>query len=172
MTFGFDELSEFHRNIAEKAEEEDPKSFKNFLRKEVKKLVPYIANELEQTTKTKTGRLKRALKAGKVYKYKQGGGNLAIRAYFSNNKKLKEESAPHAHLVEDGHNIVPRGKKGHPNKGGAEIGFIKGRHFIKKAEERFEEEYIKDCEEMLNEYVYQELINSNPNYKARYEFEK
>lgn len=171
MTFGFDDLSDFHKAIAARAEEEDPAFMKRFLRQEAKKLVPYVENAIDLTTNKKTGRLSRAAKAGKVYKYKQGGNSLAVRVYLQNNKTEKENSAPHSHLVDAGHKIVPRGNKGKSNKGGAEIGFVQGRHFIKKALEKFKEEYLNDCQEMLNEYVYKELINSNPDYKARYDFE-
>lgn len=172
MTLGWSQLSDFHKHMAEMAEEEYPNRMKNFLRKEVKKLLPLVEDEVNKTTNKKKGRLRRALKAGKVYKYKYGGGSLAIRAYFQNNETDKENSAPHAHLVDKGHNIVPRGPKGSPNKSGGPIkGYIQGRHFKDKAEKAFEDEFISDAQEMLNDLVYEDLINKNAKYKAQSDWE-
>lgn len=114
--------------------------------KRVKKFFMQEGNKLKKETKAiaKT-RVKRGsnpkgksyhdgIKRGKVYLYQ--GDTWAIRVY---------NTRPHAHLIEDGHNIVDRNGKIH--------GFAKGKKVFATAERRFSEEYFKDVEKFIDDVL-------------------
>ena len=69
------------------------KSQKKFLRQEGSKLLRKTKARAKALG-TKTGTYKKSIKRGKVYRY---NGADAIRVY---------SSAPHAHLIEEGHRMV------------------------------------------------------------------
>lgn len=74
------------------------------------------------------------IKRGKVYLYK--GDTWSIRAY---------NGRPHAHLIEDGHNIV--------DQNGEKHGFVKGKKVFATAERQFAEEYYKDVETFVDKLL-------------------
>ena len=70
--------------------------------------------------------------------YKDRTGNLSKgfkvrKSKFKNGGYLALNTAPHAHLIEFGHDLVKGGKK---DKGGEVIGFIEGKPFMRPALER------------------------------------
>ena len=74
------------------------------------------------------------IKRGKVYLYK--GDTWAVRVY---------NTRPHAHLIEDGHNIV--------NHKGEVKGFQQGKKVFATAERQFYEEYFNDVENFIDEVL-------------------
>ncbi len=100
--------------------------------------------------KTKTGNYMEGIKRGKVWRSQNGA--QAVRVY---------SNAPHAHLIEEGHEqTVNPGKgrgNGHgvrPGKGiGRKVGHVKGREVFLKAGEAFEPEYERACEEAIDEMI-------------------
>ena len=97
------------------------KSQKKFLRQEGSKLL------------RKTGTYKKSIKRGKVYRY---NGADAVRVY---------SSAPHAHLIEEGHRMVTHD--------GTEVGFVRGHHVFELAAKEFEGQFYTDLDEYLEEAV-------------------
>ena len=100
--------------------------------------------------KTKTGNYMKGIKRGKVWRSRNGA--QAVRVY---------SNAPHAHLIEEGHEqTVNPGKgrgNGHgvrPGKGiGRKVGHVKGREVFLKAGNAFEPEYDRACEEAIDEMI-------------------
>ncbi|WP_443600658.1 HK97 gp10 family phage protein [Agathobaculum sp.] len=109
--------------------------------KKVKKTMNKSGTELKRKTlrqmrlvnlRTVTGRYKSGIKRGKYY---QKDGSHYIRVY---------SNAPHAHLIEDGHDVVNAAGK---------VGHAKGRKVFAKAEEDYEEQFFKNCEELVDELI-------------------
>ena len=109
-----------------------PKLQKKFMRQEGSKLLRRTKSEAKRV-KVKTGNYKKSIKRGKVYEY---DGAQAIRVY---------STAPHAHLIEDGHRMVTHD--------GREVGFVPGMHVFEVAGKGFEPEYLADIDDMLDEAV-------------------
>lgn len=114
--------------IARKA----PNTQKKFMRQEGSKLLRKTREETERV-KVKTGNYKKSIKRGKVYVYDD---SLAIRVY---------STAPHAHLIEDGHRMVTHD--------GQEVGFVPGMHVFEAAGKDFEPRFLADIDDMLDEAV-------------------
>lgn len=126
--------------------------------KKIKKTMQRSGTELKRRTlrqirlvnlRTITGNYKAGIQRGKFYQKK---GEYYIRVY---------SNAPHAHLIEDGHDqTVNPGKgkgNGHgvrPGKGiGRKVGEVEGREVFAKAEDAYEEQFHRNCEEMLDEVI-------------------
>lgn len=86
------ELYAYARELAQAARDA-PKTQKKFMRKEGTKLLRQTKKEAKRV-KVRTGNYKKSIKRGKVYEY---DGAQAVRVY---------STAPHAHLIEDGHRMV------------------------------------------------------------------
>lgn len=109
--------------------------------KKVKKSMQKSGTELKRRTvrqirlvnlRTITGNYKAGIKRGKFY---QKQGAYYIRVY---------SNAPHAHLIEDGHDVV---------RGGRKVGFAKGREVFAKAEADYEDKFYQNCEELVDEVI-------------------
>lgn len=111
---------------------ESPKLQKKFMRQEGSKLLRRTKSEAKRV-KVKTGNYKKSIKRGKVYEY---DGAQAIRVY---------STAPHAHLIEDGHRMVTHD--------GREVGFVPGMHVFEVSGKGFEPEYLADIDDMLDKAV-------------------
>ena len=125
------ELDAYAREL-ERTARESPKLQKKFMRQEGSKLLRRTKSESKRV-KVKTGNYKKSIKRGKVYEY---DGAQAIRVY---------STAPHAHLIEDGHRMVTHD--------GREVGFVPGMHVFEVAGKGFEPEYLADIDDMLDEAV-------------------
>ena len=79
------------------------------------------------------GQYHKSIKRGKVYDY---NGAHAVRVY---------STAPHAHLIEEGHRMVTHD--------GREVGFVPGHHVFETAGREFETQYLVDVEDFLDEEV-------------------
>ena len=125
------ELDAYAKEL-ERTARESPKLQKKFMRQEGSKLLRRTKSEAKRV-KVKTGNYKKSIKRGKVYEY---DGAQAIRVY---------STAPHAHLIEDGHRMVTHD--------GREVGFVPGMHVFEVAGKGFEPEYLADIDDMLAEAV-------------------
>ena len=125
------ELDAYAREL-ERTARDAPKTQKKFMRQEGSKLLRRTKSEGKRV-KVKTGNYKKSIKRGKVYEY---DGAQAIRVY---------STAPHAHLIEDGHRMVTHD--------GREVGFVPGMHVFEVAGKGFEPEYLADIDDMLDEAV-------------------
>lgn len=125
------ELNAYAKEL-DRTARESPKLQKKFMRQEGSKLLRRTKSEAKRV-KVKTGNYKKSIKRGKVYEY---DGAQAIRVY---------STAPHAHLIEDGHRMVTHD--------GKEVGFVPGMHVFEVAGKGFEPEYLADIDDMLDEAV-------------------
>ena len=125
------ELDAYAKEL-ERTARESPKLQKKFMRQEGSKLLRRTKSEAKRV-KVKSGNYKKSIKRGKVYEY---DGAQAIRVY---------STAPHAHLIEDGHRMVTHD--------GKEVGFVPGMHVFEVAGKGFEPEYLADIDDMLDEAV-------------------
>ena len=131
VLFDTRELDAYAKEL-ERTARESPKLQKKFMRQEGSKLLRKTKSEAKRV-KVKTGNYKKSIKRGKVYEY---DGAQAIRVY---------STAPHAHLIEDGHRMVTHD--------GREVGFVPGMHVFEVAGKGFEPEYLADIDDMLDEAV-------------------
>lgn len=100
--------------------------------------------------KTQSGNYMKGIKRGKVWSSRNGA--QSVRVY---------SGAPHAHLIEEGHDQVVNPGKGkgngrgvRPGKGiGRTVGHVEGREVFLKAGEAFEPEYERACEEAIDEMI-------------------
>lgn len=124
-----------------------------------RKFLQQQGNKLKRKTKAQarlvgiqqhTGNYMKGIKRGKVWKERNDA--QAVRVY---------SNAPHAHLIEDGHDqTVNPGKgkgNGHgvkPGKGiGRKVGEVEGREVFLKAYEAFVPEYERASEEAVDEMI-------------------
>lgn len=124
-----------------------------------RKFLQQQGNKLKRKTKAQarlvgiqqhTGNYMKGIKRGKVWKERNDA--QAVRVY---------SNAPHAHLIEDGHDqTVNPGKgkgNGHgvkPGKGiGRKVGEVEGREVFLKAYEAFAPEYERASEEAVDEMI-------------------
>lgn len=133
MKDGFDlsEIDELVKDL-ETIEKNRPKASKSFLKKEGTKLKNKTLRKAKAIVdKEDTGNYINGIKRGEPYLYK--GYILSIRAF---------NSAPHAHLLEDGHLLV--------SETGEEIGYVKGRHIFEKSRNEFQPYYHKHCRKFID----------------------
>jgi len=100
------------------AQEEMPKETKKVLRKVGNRGVTWARRETKAKLNEKTGNYYKGLKRGKVFKDDEG--KLVVRIL---------NTAPHGHLIENGHRLVRNGR---------EIGFVPGKHIIENAAKNLE----------------------------------
>ena len=129
--FDVTELDTFARNMQRSAQQFQRKQ-KTFLLKEGTKLKRKTVSRA-RTLGRKTGNYIKSIKRGKVYEY---DGAQAVRVY---------STAPHAHLIEEGHRMVLHD--------GTEVGFVPGHHVFEVAAKGFEPQYLEDVDNMLDEAV-------------------
>lgn len=144
------ELDEFTDRLIQSSKEAS-KAQRKFLQQQ--------GNKLKRKTKAQarlagiqqhTGNYMKGIKRGKGWKERNGA--QAVRVY---------SNAPHAHLIEDGHDqTVNPGKgkgNGHgvrPGKGiGRKVGHVEGREVFLNAYEAFAPEYERASEEVVDEMI-------------------
>lgn len=155
----FDSLSDVSKNIMESVNKKYPILTENFLKFEAKKLRKQAIKTAKKEVGTSKGTKKdwnkkksyhSRFKIGKVYKY--ADDDTCIRVF---------NSAPHGHLIEYGHRQVPRGQKRATTKQGRieqlktqkSSGWTDGYFIFPEAEYQFTQEFIKDAEEFLANFV-------------------
>lgn len=129
--FDVTELDGFARNMQRSAQQFQRQQ-KAFMRKEGTKLKNKTLRRA-RTLGRKTGNYLKSIKRGKVYQY---NGAQAVRVY---------STAPHAHLIEEGHRMVTHD--------GREVGFVPGHHVFEIAGTEFETQYLTDVDDFLDREV-------------------
>ena len=129
--FDVTELDDFARDL-QKTGTAIQKGQKAFLRKEGTKLKTKTLREARKVGR-KSGNYLKSIKRGKVYEY---DGAQAVRVY---------STAPHAHLIEEGHRMVTHD--------GREVGFVPGHHVFEVSGKDFETQYLQDIEDFLDAEV-------------------
>lgn len=143
--FNVSELDEFTQQLLYTANVKLPTECKKFMRSEGTKLKKVVSNNARSSVKKKKGNYYKSIKRGKVYNYND---SLAIRVYSYD---------PKAHLIEDGHRIVTRGKgkkakKHYTNSnGGVEVGFAKGYKVFDRAYRSYSSTFEKNSKEFVND---------------------
>lgn len=144
------ELDEFTDRLIQSSKEAS-KAQRKFLQQQGNKLKRKTLKQMRlKGIQEKTGNYKRHIKRGKVWKERNGA--QAVRVY---------SNAPHAHLIEDGHDqTVNPGKgkgNGHgvkPGNGiGRKVGHVEGREVFLEAYEAFAPEYARASEEAVDEMI-------------------
>ena len=144
------ELDEFTDRLIQSSKEAK-KTQRRFLQQQGNKLKRKTKAQARASgIKTKTGNYMKGIKRGKVWSSRNGAQSVRV---YSN--------APHAHLIEEGHDQVVNPGKGkgngrgvRPGKGiGRTVGHVEGREVFLKAGEAFEPEYERACEEAIDEMI-------------------
>lgn len=125
----FDSLEKDLQTMADKI---GGKETKNFLKKQGKKFQKKTQDLAKRLVKERTGNYIKSIKNGKVYIY---DGSFATRVY---------SGARYAHLIENGHRVVVKGKKDTGK-------FVKGYRVFGKAYENFEDEFGDEVENYIND---------------------
>lgn len=123
----------------EKMSEAVPKLAKRFLNKEGNKLKSAVKKLAKTRIRVNSGNYMKHLKRGKPYQYK--GVDWSVRVYNASN---------HAHLIEDGHDIVAKGSK---RGKGKKVGYKNGYHIHADAERRFINTYVRDAMDFLDDVL-------------------
>ncbi|MDF2612783.1 MAG: hypothetical protein K0S71_569 [Clostridia bacterium] len=131
--FDFSGLEEFTRALGGLNDRLVNKRVKGFLQKEGNKLRNHTKRIAAARVKKDTGRYLAGIKRGKAYLYQ--GDTWSIRTY---------NTKGHAHLIEDGHNIV---------RGGRIVGYQTGKKVFATAESQFTNEYFQDVEKFVDDIL-------------------
>ncbi len=148
--FYFDELSDFRKDLLREVNNIFPEETDKFLKDEARNLSKLQKKIAIQRVGTSKGKKKDWLEA-KSYlkKFKVG----KIYYYLDDEKSVRAfNSARHAHLIENGHFQVPRGKKGQSNEGGTPNGWTEGKYVLKTAQNQYKEYFYKNTENFLYKY--------------------
>lgn len=132
------ELSDFGQEILKTATTEMPKIAKSFLKGEANQLRNKAKKKARKELKEKTGNYIKGFTTGKVYPYKDTEYNIQVK-----------NTAPHAHLIEEGHDMVTHD--------GRKVGFVPGKHILENSAIEFEETFARDIENKLAKKVIKEL---------------
>ena len=132
------ELSDFGQEILKTATTEMPKIAKSFLKGEANQLRNKAKKKARKELKEKTGNYIKGFTTGKVYPYGDTEYNIQVK-----------NTAPHAHLIEEGHDMVTHD--------GRKVGFVPGKHILENAAIEFEGTFARDIENKLAKKVIKEL---------------
>lgn len=131
-------LTDFQKDLLTLAQRKLPKEKKKIMRKIGNKARRYVVKKSKASVKKKTGNYQKKWKRGKVFD--GHGGETVVRVI---------NSAPHAHLIENGHRQVV---------GETEVGFIPGKHVLTKGMKEFDSS--GEYENMLGDWM-DEMLRSN-----------
>lgn len=140
--FGFDELEKAFK----RCEKNYPNAADAFLMAEGRA----VNKRVKQLTKKRTGKLRKSWRLKKVKLYKNG----TVRV-------VREQSeAPHAHLVEYGHEIVRGGKTRERGRrlnrvqrsarGIKSGGYVEGKHMLEKSMREAESNFARGAQKLLD----------------------
>ena len=139
MELDISELNEYAEGMIEFGVNEMPNVAKKFMRKEATKLRKKAADKTKAVVGKKTGNLYKRIKKGKTV-YAWGDAQYNIRVY---------NGAPHAHLIEYGHNMV--------TPSGQTVGFVPGKHILENSALAYQPNFQKNIESKLIEKVEEAL---------------
>ena len=139
MELDISELNEYAEGMIEFGVNEMPNVAKKFMRKEATKLRKKAVDKTKAVVGKKTGNLYKRIKKGKIV-YAWGDAQYNIRVY---------NGAPHAHLIEYGHNMVTHD--------GKLVGFVPGKHILENSALAYQPNFQKNIESKLIEKVEEAL---------------
>ena len=139
MELDISELNEYAEGMIEFGVNEMPNVAKKFMRKEATKLRKKAVDKTKAVVGKKTGNLYKRIKKGKTV-YAWGDAQYNIRVY---------NGAPHAHLIEYGHNMVTHD--------GKLVGFVPGKHILENSALAYQPNFQKNIESKLMEKVEEAL---------------
>ncbi len=149
--FLYDKLTDLQKDMMRGINELFPKETNKFLKEQATKLRKRTKIVAKRYVGTSKGKKKnwvssksyhQKFKIGQIYHYEDDDKN--IRTY---------NSSQHGHLLEYGHNRVPRGRKGQSNRGGQANGFTKEKAVLKLAEKEYSSLFLSDANEFLAKFV-------------------
>ena len=138
MSIEFEGLSEFQEDLLVMAQQTLPRETNKMMKKAGNRLTTQARREARSAVDSISGNYYKGFKTGKVFK--DAEGKIVVRAI---------NSAPHAHLIEYGHNIV---------RGGKTVGFAPGRLIMSAAAKNydssgdFEKIISKELDRMLKDH--------------------
>lgn len=132
------ELDDYQASMFEFADREFPNVTVKFMKSEATKAKNKVKSAAKRKTKQRTGNYLNGFKAGKVV-YKYGDAKYNIRVY---------NGAPHAHLIEYGHNVFVNGKL---------VGFAPGKHILENAMIEYQTKFYDDIEKRLIKMIEEAL---------------
>lgn len=117
-----DGLTDFQKALVSTERNLD-KSMREAMRVEGNKATAYVRKKAKNEVKKKTGNYQKGFKRGKIFIGNDGA--VTVRVY---------NGSPHAHLIEDGHEMV--------SKTGEKLGrFVHGKQILKKGIAEFEQTF-------------------------------
>lgn len=135
-------LTGFQKDLLEIAQRKLPRETNKIMRKIGSKARTHVARRARQEVKKVTGNYHKRWKRGKVFKGDHG--EIVVRVF---------NSAPHAHLIEYGHEMVTKdGVK-------LEDKFVKGKKVLDKGMRDFDDSGVYD--DMLSEWIDDLLKDGN-----------
>lgn len=139
--FDVSQLSDFG-DVVLKTAKDFPRQTTRFMKSEAETLKRRARKKAQKETKKKTGNYIKGFGVGrKVYGY--GGAEFNIQV---------ANSMPHAHLIEDGHDITK-------SKGGPVLGKVPGKHILENAAVEYEPEFAEHIESKLAKKIVEEIEN-------------
>ncbi len=115
-----------------------PKETEKFMKAEAREMRKQVVRLAKSRVRKVTGNYFRGFKAGKkVYKWSDAEYN--VRVY---------NSAPHAHLIENGHRGIFWGRS---------TGWVPGKHIMADGQKQYEPQFAKHVEEDLVDFIVKEL---------------
>lgn len=157
--FLFDSLVDTQKDLMRAVKESFPKETEKFLKEQAKKLRKKVKKVGRQEVGTSKG-TKKNWTAKKSYHQKFKIGKIYV--YAENDKCIRVyNSAPHAHLVEQGHVNIPRGTKRATTRLGRieqlknrkGTGMTLGRYVFTLAEIEYKSQFLSDTNEFLYQFV-------------------
>lgn len=136
ITIESNELTEFVRGFNKSNDKALQKEIKAFLKKEGKSLTKLTTQEAHQRVKKRSTGPKsyhERINTGKAYKYQ--GEVWAIRTY---------STAPHAHLIEDGHVIKSHGKT---------VGSTTGKKVFETAQRQYDKKFFQNVDKFVDKVL-------------------
>lgn len=129
--FEFKGLTEFQEDLLRVATKTMPRESSKVMRKLGNRAAVFVRREARAKVKKKTGNYHKKFKRGVVFKDSEG--SIVTRVI---------NSAPHAHLIEYGHDVV---------RGGKTIGYAPGKHVMQNGAKNFEDS--GDFDKILAEWL-------------------
>lgn len=129
--FSLGGLTELQKDLLVVAKKKLPKEQKKIMRKVGNKARRYVVKKAKASVKKKTGNYHKGFKRGKVFD--GDGGETVVRVF---------NSAPHAHLIEYGHEQIVNDQS---------VGFTPGKHVMEKGIREFDDS--GDYENMLSDWI-------------------
>jgi len=135
----FEGLDRFEKKLLSKATKELPRETFKMVRKIGSKARTEVARKSRKEVEPVTGTYSKSWKRGKAFK---NGDTYAV--YIKN-------TAPHAHLIENGHRIV--------DQNGDEHGFVEGKHILEDGLKEFGDKKLEGyLEEWLDNLLDEGLL--------------